>query len=278
MKLGRFTIEQLNEGQFEFYPDGDIIHHPVSASGKHADVQGRNNLLAGINPIYVTDGTHNILLDAGLGRGFNIKNDNKYISNVRTNLNIFGVDPAEITHVILSHLHYDHVAGASYTDAYLKTRPTFPNARYYLQQDEWDFAVRQVQNQSIQSPFYNLDDLYRLYADCYFEFIEKDEAEIIPGLNIVKTGGHTPGHQVVRLQDQEKKAYYLGDLIATPDQLNIYDLKGTNSNRITAKKMKVKLLKEVFREKALLFFYHSVHSNVGWLQKDEDRNYVLREI
>ena len=53
--------------------------------------------------------------------------------NLRTNLDIFGISPEEVTHVILSHLHYDHAAGSTYIDAGTTTKATLPNAHYFVQ-------------------------------------------------------------------------------------------------------------------------------------------------
>lgn len=279
MQLGRFTIEQLSEGRFELFLDGKINRTPVPESAKNSSgLQIGSESYAGINPVYIADGSHHILLEAGLGWGLDAGSTYTDVSNVRTNLDVFGITPEDITHVILSHLHYDHAAGASFTNENASTCPTFPNASYFIQRGEWDFAVSQVQHQAPNSQFYNLDDLYRLYTDGCFEMVDIDEQEIIPGLILIKTGGHTTGHQVVKIKDGEDTAYFLGDLIPTEQQLNHFDAANQDENQIQAKKMKTNLLREAYRENAFLFFYHSIHSKIGRLDKDEDRNYVLKEV
>lgn len=276
MQLGRFTIEQLSEGQFELFADGKINRTPVRQSPEKPDTHS-NDSLVGINPVYVTDGEHHILLDTGLGWGLDAGSPNTDVSNIRTNLRIFNIAPSDITHVILTHLHYDHAAGASFTGEHTTTRPTFPNAKYYIQQSEWDFALEQVQHQTIHVKFYSLDDLYRLYADDYFHFITESKIEIIPGISIIKTGGHTPGHQVIKIRDKDHSAYYLGDLLPSTEQLNYYDVAAHDINRVQAKKMKVNLLREVYEENAFLFLYHDLASKACQLQLDEDENYILRD-
>ncbi|MBN2731249.1 MAG: MBL fold metallo-hydrolase [Balneolaceae bacterium] len=279
MQLGRFTIEQLSEGQFELFPDGKINRTPVPESAKSSPgLQMESNSYAGINPVYITDGSHHILLEAGLGWGLDAGSTYTDVSNVRTNLDVFGVTPEDITHVVLSHLHYDHAAGASFTNENASTRPTFPNASYFIQQAEWDFAISQVQQEAPTSQFYNLDDLYRLYADDCFEMIDKNEYEILPGLTVIKTGGHTAGHQITKIRDGGNTAYFLGDLIPTEQQLNHFDVDNQDESRVQVKKMKTTLLREACKENAFLLFYHSIHSTIGQLDKDEDRNYVLKEI
>lgn len=277
MQLGRFTIEQLSEGQFELFADGKINRTPVSDTDETASFAQQHNDLVGINPLYITDGEYHVLVDAGLGWGLDAKSSNTDVSNIRTNLRIFDIAPADITHVILSHLHYDHVAGISFTNEQTTTRATFPNATCVAQQSEWDFALEQIQYKTIHSKFYELDDLYRLYADDFFEFIEADEKEIIPGIELIKTGGHTPGHQAIKIADQEQSAYYLGDLLPSATHLNYFDVAALDVNRVQAKRMKIQLLRRVYDENAFLFFYHDLASKACQLTMDDDQNYVLKE-
>lgn len=279
MKLGRFTIEQLNEGQFELFPDGKINRAPVSETETEAAAAGLGDRnLVGINPTLVTDGSIRLLIDTGLGWGMDAGSSYREVSSIRTNLDIFGLSPADITHVVLTHLHYDHAAGLSYTDAEAVTRPTFPNARCLLQRSEWDHAARQAAEADGQDPFYRLDDLYRLYADGLFELRGQNETEVAPGIRLIHTGGHTPGHQIVRLCDGGKVAYCLGDLIPTGQHLNSPDPPGNHVHFLDTKKARRRLLQQAFEEEAYLCFYHSLSAKACRVTLDQDENYVLREV
>lgn len=277
MRLGRFTIEQLSEGQFELFPDGKINRTPIDEE-RRTEIVHQPDQLAGINPVYITDGSHHVLLDTGLGWGLDAGSGNTDVSNICTNLDVFGITPNDITHVILSHLHYDHAAGASYTDQTARTCPTFPKAKYIVQNLEWKYALKAIHEGKASDEFYDLDDLYRLYADGYFAFPDETQKEIIPGITLIRTGGHTPGHQIVQIADEDATAYYLGDLLPTAKQLNFFDQDTKDIDRLEAKKAKINILAAAYNEKAFLLFYHSIHSKIGQLDKDEDRNFVLREI
>lgn len=281
MELGSFTIEQLSEGQFEIFADGVIHRKPVDSpeSMRRSKLSGKNSSRIGINPILISRKKHHILLDAGLGWGLDTGSEYKDVSNVETNLDIFDLEPEDITHVILSHLHYDHAAGCSFTDGEAATRPTFPNARYYVQQREWDHALSRLDRQKQQKGAgYRLDDLYRLVADGYFEFVEEDHLEVIKGVQILWTGGHTPGHQVVRISSGKKSAYYLGDLLPSENHLNHYAMRQMDTDPLQAKKMKTQLLKSACEENAWLLFYHSLFSKVGRLERDDQKKFVLKEM
>lgn len=281
MKLGRFTIEQLSEGQFEVFDDGTFAKLDLNETEKtyETKLKDRDSTTLGIDPILVSDDEHHILLDAGLGWGLDYGSSYRNSSNVKTNLEIFGVRVEDITHVILSHLHYDHAAGSTFTDSDIVTQPTFPNARYYLHRKEWEYAVSQIEQKKIlKGAGYKLDDFYRLVADDRIAFLDEDIHHLIPGLKVLWTGGHTPGHLAVRIYDDGKSAYYLGDLLPGDNHLNRYTTRQKDLNPVQAKKKKIQLMRKACDENAFLLFYHSLYSKSGRLEKDDQSKYILKEL
>ena len=276
MSIGRFDIEQLSEGFFELFKDGTFskmdpyrLNNPMED-----DSLGRYSSALGIDPLLITDGETNLVIDPGLGWGLDNRSSYKETSNIVTNLNIFGLRPQDIHYVILTHLHYDHVAGATYVSDKLKTTATFPNAKYLIRREEWEFALTQLQDRT-PGAGYQLDELYRLVADDRVLFIDNDVHQPVKGVYCMKSGGHTPGHQVVKLQDSGETAYFLGDLIPTEHHLNHYPMKLIDHSPLEAKKAKTLLLKKALREQAQLYFYHSLFNKNGQLAKDRHKNYVL---
>lgn len=278
MKVGSFTIEILSEGQFEIFSDGHINRAPknINEAAKENHSSHDNSVMVGINPVLIQSETHNILLDTGLGWGLDAASEYTDVSNVCTNLRIFGLGPEDITHVVFSHLHYDHVAGSTFTDSDAKTRATFPNARYFVHQQEWEYALTQLeQPQKKFGANYQLDDLYRLVANDKITFLSESITEIIDGVTVIKTGGHTPGHQIVKINNKTETAYFFGDLLPTVFHLNQYMMHRADFHSLEAKKQKVRLLKKACNEKALLFFYHSKNGQAGRVFRDRDKKYVL---
>lgn len=240
--------------------------------------QQSNKRRIGIDPVLIRDGRHTILLDTGLGLGMERSAEHHSISNLMVNLKIFGIDCEEVTHVILSHLHTDHASGATYTDRNLKTKPTFPNATYYVQKREWEYALTLLEDgkDSLKGAGYTIDELYRLVADNRVVFLEESFEKIVPGVFTIWTGGHTPGHQIVRLQDQHAIGYYLGDLVPNDTHLNFYNMEEMDLDPEQTRTMKQKVLKEAYQEEAMLLFYHSRYAKYGRLAKDKHRHYVLK--
>ncbi len=280
MTLGRFTIEQLSEGFFELFKDGTFSKmDPSRLNNPGEDPSlGRYSSALGIDPLLVSDGETHILLDTGLGWGLDQNSGYQDTSNIVTNLEIFGIQPEDISMVILTHLHFDHAAGSTRVGSSFKTEATFPNARYIVQRQEWEFALsEQIERQNTPGADYRLDELYRLMADERFDMIDGN-SEPVDGLKLIVSGGHTPGHQVVKIGDEGKSAYFLGDLIPTEYHLNHYAMKLIDHSPLVAKKAKTLILKEAYREQAQLYFYHSLFNKTGLLSKDRHRNYVLKEI
>ncbi len=278
MNIGSFTIEILSEGQFEIFSDGHINRSPrnINKASEQDYASDDKSVMAGINPVLIQSDDHNILLDTGLGWGLDASSKYTDVSNVCTNLRIFGLLPENITHVVLTHLHYDHAAGSTFTDAEAKVQPTFPNAQYFVHQQEWEFALSQVdQPQNQFGANYQLDDFYRLVANGRVTFLSDTITEIISGVSIIKTGGHTPGHQIIKVRSGNETAYFLGDLLPTSLHLNQYMMHQADIHSLEAKKKKVRLLKQACNEKALLFFYHSKNGQAGRVFRDKDKKYVL---
>lgn len=279
MKIGSFTVELLSEGRFEFFSDGHINRFPVDdESHLQPAIFSTSSSMVGINPVLVKTDSNTLLFDTGLGWGMDSGSANKNVSNIGNNLEIFGVRPSDITHVILSHLHYDHAAGCSFTNAEVKTVATFPNATYYVHEKEWNFALSKTDQPYAKDVGYRLDDFYRLMADNKVALLSENSTTIQEGITVEWTGGHTPGHQIVHLQSMGKHIYFLGDLISSPVHLNHFETRKVDSNPLRAKRVRIQLLRKAFRQNAVLLFYHSTRMHSGRLIKTEDELYALEEI
>jgi glyoxylase-like metal-dependent hydrolase (beta-lactamase superfamily II) len=282
MNIGKFSIEHLSEGQFEIYHDGTLSKKESPSVRRKIDPSDElfpdlfTNV--GIDPILVRSDDTIILLDAGLGQGLDEKRKNPRISNIRTNLEIFDIRPEDVDHVIISHLHHDHVAGLTHGNNTSAIKSTLQNAKIWVQRSEWEFALEMlsVPNELSDVP-YQLDDLYRLVSDGQIHFVDDAHFEVVPGVELIRTGGHTPGHQIVRIKDDGKTAYYFGDLIPNEQFLNFKMMRNADVDVTESRQIKMLLMKQAFHESAEILFYHSVHLKHGKLEKDLSRHYVLKD-
>ena len=83
---------------------------------------------------------------------------------------------------------------------------------------------------------------------------------------------------MVRITDQGQYAYFLGDILPSPNQLNRDNVSAGHTSRMQTKKIKLKLIRQAYEENALLLFYHSLSAKPGRLAKNNDEQYVLKEV
>jgi glyoxylase-like metal-dependent hydrolase (beta-lactamase superfamily II) len=277
MRLGRFDIESLSEGHFIIHEDGRLQKSVWNPSDADSGDPSRD-VIVGIEPVLLMDDKHVILLDAGIGMGLDAGSPAPGVSNIRTNLEIFELKPEDVTHVILSHLHYDHAAGLSYTDQSSTTISTLPNARIFVQQREWDYAVSQMDiPNAYHDAGYVLDDLFRLKASGQLECVRQDSLEIVPGVSMVFTGGHTPGHQITRIADGGRIAYFMGDMLPNEEFFQSKVRPNWDTDALYAARMKGLVMRQAYREKAYILLYHSLFSRTGMLERHAMGSFGLRD-
>ncbi len=275
MEIGDFRLEQLSEGIFEVSPAGSI-----RKIRNHHEKETPNEPFSrvGLDPVLIDTGSNSILLDCGLGMGLDRSEPEPDTSNIVTNLDIFGYRPTDIDVVVLSHLHYDHAAGLSFTGTAGQVTASLPNARIYVQKLEWEAALGSIgSSPDVNGMGYEPDDLYRLVADGRIVFLEEERREIVPGITVIRTGGHTPGHQVVRIRRKGQTAYYCGDLIPNELYLNRFHAAKIDTDPLKAKKARMLLLQQCWRDQATLLFYHSVFRKAGMVVRDKNRGFALKK-
>ena len=168
----------------------------------------------GLNQLLVRTGGKNVLIDTGLGMKRTPREmqllDAQMPRQLPSELTAFGVEAADIDIVILTHLHYDHCGGATLRREG-ELAPTFTNSVYYLQRREYEYASRLTKPS--QRSYYP-DDYEPLVQAGRLQMVDGD-VELLPGLKLCLTGGHTPGHQVAVMKSEAWTLFYPGDLFAT---------------------------------------------------------------
>jgi glyoxylase-like metal-dependent hydrolase (beta-lactamase superfamily II) len=129
--------------------------------------------------------------------------------DIPTQLASLGVQPEDVTHVVITHAHWDHFAGVT-SPADGKYVPTFPRARYYLGAADWHDAELQT---ALRDPAsLEARTLGILRERGLLHLIEQREP-IAESIDILPAPGETPGHQIVRVQSGGESLYVIGDLV-----------------------------------------------------------------
>lgn len=152
-----------------------------------------------IKPFLVTTKKDVILLDTGINL------DQGGVPPVCQRLTDEGIDPEQVTKVLISHLHKDHIDGIGYfSDGEFIS--SFPNATIYIQQRELDFALAQEGN-----PSYRPEMLEQLALLPNVVLLNDDQGNITDEISYEVSGGHTPNHQVFWIKENGETIFYGAD-------------------------------------------------------------------
>ena len=219
--LGDIEIIHLCAGRFRL--DGGamfgVVPKPLWETPAPPDE--RNRIEMKCNCLLVRTGDELVLIDTGLGDSFTPKEQDLF--GVDPDIRLLaalagaGFQPDQITQVVLTHLHFDHVGGAlRHTAAGLQ--PTFPRATYAIQQGEWDDAL---QGRSIMKTSYQPENLKILERSGQIRFIQGD-VDLGSGISTFITGGHTEYHQGIFIRADGQTLVYPSELIPTRAHLPPY--------------------------------------------------------
>jgi glyoxylase-like metal-dependent hydrolase (beta-lactamase superfamily II) len=239
---------------------------------------GRNRIAMGTNALLVRGPSFVLLVESGCGTRWTAEERDFFgigdPGGLERGLAALGVTPDDVTHVTCSHLHFDHggglfAGGPAETDAGLR----FRRALHVLQGVEVEAASRppEFQKASYRGPFDRLRDPGRLRE------VRGDE-EILPGVRLRLTAGHTDGHQVVLLGEGAEKAAFFGDLVPTawhlpPAYTMAYDL---HPQQVMTRKRE--LLDQACAEGWRACFYHDPDPRPGVVRRDGRRYVVERDV
>jgi glyoxylase-like metal-dependent hydrolase (beta-lactamase superfamily II) len=134
---------------------------------------------------------------------------------IPANLRAAGLDPAQVTLIVMTHFHGDHISGLTLADG----SPAFPNAEVAVPKPEWDFWLDEGQASRAPEAMRNAFAMARRKFEPYrakTRFIEGGQM-VIPGILAISTPGHTPGHFSYLLSDGSDQAMILGDITNRPE-------------------------------------------------------------
>lgn len=193
--LGGMKIIPLSEGTFTidktklFVPFDEDVH----------DLQHRpvGSLLVEIQPFVIITSKDILLLDTGLGfeKGGRLQ--------IHRNLADAGINPSDITKVLLTHLHKDHAGGVSFGTNHAEL--SFPGALFYLQERELSFAFEKG------FPSFIIEELEVLKKSKQVVLLKDDEGTIDDYIHYKMTGAHSPYHQVFWIKENDKSIFFGGD-------------------------------------------------------------------
>jgi len=214
------------------------------------------------NLFVIKAGEYNILLDTGLGDALSEFDRKVYAprgpSKMNESLAAIGTPPESITHVVFTHLHTDHSNGAFAGDP---DKPVlrFPNAQHYVQKQEWEDAM--TPNDRTDA-VYLRHRLNVLKESGTLNLLDGDQ-EILPGIVVKRTGGHTRGHQGIEATSAGDRFVYYADIIPTRFHLKGPYVAAVDLFPLDTMKFKRGFLERCCDTKTVVGFDHDVEVMFG---------------
>ena len=199
------TIIPLSEGAFTI--DKTKLFVPFDTG--HDDLQSRpvGSLLVEVQPFAIVSPDDILLLDTGLG----FEKDG--VLQIHRNLLDAGIDPSKVTKVLMSHLHKDHAGGMSQVLSDGSRQLAFPNAQYYVQRRELDYAFE-------KGPSSYLREELQILKDQPDRVVLLDGDGVVDGyIRYEVTGAHCPYHQSFMIVDAGERVFFGGDVAPQLQQM-----------------------------------------------------------
>ena len=267
--VGDLELVSLSDGQFAL--DGGAMFGvvPKALWSRVAPADDRNRIRLGIRPLLVR-GAHTLLIDAGIGDKLDPKSAAIFAvdraMSLDRSLAAAGLTAADIEIVLATHLHFDHAGGFTMRGADGIVRPRFPNARYMVRRGEWEDAQHPHERNRAS---YSANDFASIAATGQLTLVD-DDAEIMPGVRTVRTGGHTAHHQLVRIESRGQTAVFMADLIPTAAHAPLAWIMGYDLYPMETLAFKRSFLAEAAAHEYLVYFEHDPACAMGYFRRTGD--------
>lgn len=232
----------------------------------------RNRIPLGMRCLLVEHADGLVLIDTGVGN----KEDAKFIdiygieaeasgypSMLHAALAAAGFGPDDVRTVINTHLHFDHAGGNTMRVADDRIVPTFPRARYLVHAGELHYAMHTNERTAASYFPRNWEPVREAGL---LELISGDE-ELLPGIRMRPTPGHTPHHQSIVLTSRGETAIFLGDICPTAAHVPLPWIMGYDVEPLVTLESKRALWRDAEADRWLLILEHDASHAWGRLSR-----------
>lgn len=213
----------------------------------------------------------NYLIDAGVGQGklsekqrrnFGVTEETKTTESLKE----LGLTVNDIDVVLMTHMHFDHAGGLTHLEDG-KLVSTFPNSVIYVTDIEWD----EMRNPNIRSKSTYWKENWEPIQEQVVTY--QDWLEVVPGIEMIHTGGHSNGHAVIKLTQKNETLMHMADIMPTHAHQNPLWVLAYDDYPMTSVFSKEKWMKEAYANQYKFIFYHDAYYRM--VQWDESGKEII---
>ena len=273
----KWKIKIIETGTFKLDGGAMMGSVPKVLWNKTNPSDNLNRIDLSMRCLLLDNGSDIVLIETGIGN----KNNQKFIDMfcidqssfpLKDELNRHGYSLNDITHVILTHLHFDHAGGATYFDG-SNNLPTFPNAEYIISKTNWEAGINPSPKDRAS---YLFENFMPIEEKKQLRLVDDNE-EIMSSIHGLAFYGHTTGQQLIKITVDNDSLVFCSDLIPLRSHLKIPWIMGYDLNAMKTLEEKTLFLEEASRKKWLLFFYHDPKTVAVRIEKDEKYYKIIEE-
>jgi glyoxylase-like metal-dependent hydrolase (beta-lactamase superfamily II) len=273
--LGDFELTAVSDGIYRL--DGGAFFGviPKVMWSKKVQADESNYVPAGLNSIVIRTGDQTVLIETGIGNKLPERMAHIYgqPAKLLDNLSAAGVAPDDIDIVINTHLHFDHCGWNTFMrDG--KPVPTFPKAKYYVQQGEWEYARHPSERDGVSYMTNNYDPLV---ASGQMQLLRGDH-EILPGISVKVFPGHTANMQAVIIRSGGQTACYISDLVPTSAHIDLNWMMAFDLFPLQTLASRKQYYSQAIPEKWLTIFTHDPKIPWAYLESDERGKMIAKPV
>lgn len=270
MRIGNYTLSSLESGRF--FLDGGAMFGvvPKVIWNKTNPADQRNRIELALRVLIIRGEGRNVIVDTGIGENWDPKFADIYgvdHSSVTLDKSLakIGLAVADITNVIITHLHFDHTGGAMVKGASGSMQPAFPNAKYFIQKKHYEWAVKPSEKDKAS---FVAERFVPLYEQGKLALLD-GEMELRPGIYIKLSDGHTIAQQTVLVTDGTKTLYHPGDMIPTLSHVPLPFIMGYDNYPLITLEEKADILRKAADRNWILFFEHDPRHAATLVERTE---------
>jgi glyoxylase-like metal-dependent hydrolase (beta-lactamase superfamily II) len=279
--LGDLELTPLLDRHFRL--DGGAMFGvvPKPLWEKRLPADDRNRITMAMRPLLVharptgsAQGERLMIIDAGAGGKMDAKLQEIYGfergESLEASLAAAGVRFEDVEVVLATHLHFDHAGGFTKRDASGAIVPAFPHARYVINAGEWEDATHPHERNRAS---YFAENYVPLRDAGVVDFMDAD-GEVMPGVRVRRTGGHTRWHQIVYLESGGRTAVFTADLIPTTAHVDVPWIMGYDLYPMETLEFKRAFVREAIESEYIIFFEHDPAVAAGYIRQDGKKLFV----